>query len=1510
MAAFTPGNIVVYRLGTGAAALSSAATAAFLDEYTPAGVLVQSIALPIVDAGSNQTLTNSGTATSEGLISLTADGQFILVTGYDAAPGTASVASTTAPAILRVVGRIAADGSVDTSTTLNGFSTANNIRSAAGSNGTDFYAAGATGVGYTSFQSALTPTSIAAQNTRQLGIFDGQLYETSGSGAIRVATIGAGTPTTAGQTVTNLPGIPTTGTSPYGFFFADLTAAVAGVDTLYIADDSLGLQKYSLVAGSWTLNGTVGANADDYRGLTAGVSGGTVTLYATRDNGGGADTIVSIVDSSGYNANFSSTAATTVATAATNTAFRGIVLAPQAASGITISINDVAQAEGDSGTPIFAFTISLSAPAPAGGVTLDVAVAPGTASAGIDYVTTGVTGITIAAGTMSTTVNITARGDTTVEPDETFFVNLTNVVGATVLDGQGQGTINNDDVVSETQTLTITANVTRAELNSGVNPFTFTITRTGGTTGTLNYSGSFAFGAGVNGADFISGNAPVFFSGQIPVGQTSRTLVPNIAGDTTIEANETFTITLETATNAAPGVTTVIGAANVGTGTILNDDAGPTIGGVTVFAEAPSLAGNAITPVATGDLSLIRIGSFAGTGTVAAGRAEATAYDPATGRLYITNASRDVANVPQGRIDVLQINADGTATLQAAGIVLTALPEFGTVNSVALRGGIVAIAYDNVTFGQPGRVVIYSTSNLTTPIANVVVGVLPDQITFTPNGNFIFVANEGEQVFGSNPAGTISVIDVTTPATAAVVRTIDFTALDGFEAALQARGVALITGQSAANDIEPEYITISPDGTRAYVVLQEVNSVAVLDITSPATATLLSIQPLGGVDHNLVGNAFDPSDRDNGSNGPAINLINANVISLLQPDAITSYAVGGFTYFVTANEGDARVTRTAGGAEADVGEVLRLSSTSYVLDPTIYPNAATTFKLDSQLGRLNVNNVRGDIDLDGDFDQIYNIGGRSFSIFRQNLDGTITKVRETGGEFEAILARDYASIFNVNQNSGPIDARSDDKGPEPEGVTIGTVGGRIYAFVTLERVGGVMTYDITDPANAFFVGFTPPSGSDFGPETTLFIDAGSNPTNQPLLVTANEISGTTTVYRIVQATAGADTVTGGAFNDVISGNGGNDFFNLIQGGDDRVSGGAGNDGFQFGASFTTADFVDGGEGTNDQLGLQGTYTGGSTLTLSAANLVNTEVVAVLPGAGFNYSITTTDDLIADGATMRFYAASLLAGQTFTLNGAAETNGRFLVYGGAGSDTITTGAGNDGIYFGPGAFNAATDFVNGGAGTNDQVAFDGSFSGTIGGGNFQNIEVLALLLGIPADLANYNITVADSLLTGTALFTISGIPIQTALTVNGAAEATGSLRIFGGTAGDTLIGGGGNDILYGNSGNDTLTGNGGADQFLFANVPAPGNVDQITDFSVPQGDKIGLDQIAFAMPAGSLAVGAFVIGTQALDADDRIIYDQATGALFFDADGNGAGVAIQIATLSNTPVLSAADFVIV
>jgi hypothetical protein len=327
-AQFTAGNLVICRFGDGSAALTSAATPAFLDEYTPAGVLVQSVPLPTTTAGANKRLLVSGTATSEGMIQRSPNGLYLTVAGYDAAAGTASITTSTGATVNRVVARIDYNEVIESSTALTDFADAGNPRSVV-TDGTNYWGVGSQGGvrAFTLGATTSTQVSSTVTNIRTVDIYNGQLYISTSSGtAIRVGAVGTGLPTTTGQTITNLPGLPSSTGSPYGFVMLDLNAGVAGPDVLYIADDgatgTVGILKYSLVGGTWTANGNVAVAGNSARGITASVSGGTVNVYVTSSS-----TFFSLADASGYNGTLTGTA-TTLASAPANTAFRGIDFAP------------------------------------------------------------------------------------------------------------------------------------------------------------------------------------------------------------------------------------------------------------------------------------------------------------------------------------------------------------------------------------------------------------------------------------------------------------------------------------------------------------------------------------------------------------------------------------------------------------------------------------------------------------------------------------------------------------------------------------------------------------------------------------------------------------------------------------------------------------------------------------------------------------------------------------------------------------------------------------------------------------------------------------------------------------------------------------------------------------------------------------------------------------------------------------------------------------------------------
>src|ERR1043166_8581950 len=292
-APFTAGNLVLYRVGDGAAALGSGGTAVFLDEYTPSGTLVQSVALPTGAGG----LVASGTATTEGFLSRSEDGRYLVVPGYSAALGTTVTTSTTVP---RVIGRVDGNGNIDTSTSYVDTTNAGNLRSATSVDGTRFWTSGSTQGPRTIAFGATSATVISTTNanTRQINVFADQLYISSGAGTVRMAAIGSGTPTTAGQTMTALPGFPTAAPAAFNSFFIVALGGGPVLDTVYIADEgNNAIQKWCLVSGTWTLKGSVAVSLA--RGLTGTVSGTNVTLYAT--SGGTGTPVVTVTDSTGFN---------------------------------------------------------------------------------------------------------------------------------------------------------------------------------------------------------------------------------------------------------------------------------------------------------------------------------------------------------------------------------------------------------------------------------------------------------------------------------------------------------------------------------------------------------------------------------------------------------------------------------------------------------------------------------------------------------------------------------------------------------------------------------------------------------------------------------------------------------------------------------------------------------------------------------------------------------------------------------------------------------------------------------------------------------------------------------------------------------------------------------------------------------------------------------------------------------------------------------------------------------
>jgi hypothetical protein len=239
---------------------------------------------------------------------------------------------------------------------------------------------------------------------------------------------------------------------------------------------------------------------------------------------------------------------------------------------------------------------------------------------------------------------------------------------------------------------------------------------------------------------------------------------------------------------------------------------------------------------------------------------------------------------------------------------------------------------------------------------------------------------------------------------------------------------------SFTQDIEPEYITISENSKKAWVSLQENNAIAEIDIDSKA---IVKILPLGFKDYSLAKNSIDPSNVDGG-----VNFSTWPVYGMYLPDGIAVMSNNNVPFVFTANEGD---SRDYGGFSEEV----RIGNNAVVLDAEIFPNA-NYLKENVNLGRLNITNTLGDIDGDGDFDRLYSYGARSFSIW----NGHTGKQIFDSGDF-----LDKTAVLEGSYD----DARSDDKGVEPEAVVLGRIGNKNLLFVGMERADAVAVYDATNP---------------------------------------------------------------------------------------------------------------------------------------------------------------------------------------------------------------------------------------------------------------------------------------------------------------------------------------------------------------------------------------------------------------------------------------------------------------
>lgn len=483
---------------------------------------------------------------------------------------------------------------------------------------------------------------------------------------------------------------------------------------------------------------------------------------------------------------------------------------------------------------------------------------------------------------------------------------------------------------------------------------------------------------------------------------------------------------------------------------------------------------------------------------------EASIDNGATEILKVSGTTLVTTNSADNTIDVYSVATPAEPTL------LTSLDGItgAEITSVDVRGNVVVASFNDDILGQNGQIKVFDITDLSAVTSRVIpVGVHPDSIVMNSSGSLAFTANEGELGYQDgvlvDPRGSISIVDLQSGA----VSTIEFDGLTSDQLAdVRISPVAVETHGSvtaaAAFDIEPEYVSLSPDESTLFVSLQENNAVAKLDLStitpgqSYAAADVMQIMSLGTKDHNVAGNGFDASNRD----GTIDVDTHFRVEGLYMPDSITTFAVDGNTYFVTANEGDGRGDLNDEGEKGPYGDEVR------VKDAELYEGLeAFVDTADSGLGRLKISLVDGDANGDGSIDYLHSFGARSFTIWSDS--GEV--VFDSGDAFETIIAQTMPHLFN--QDDGEFDDRSDDKGPEPEALEVFSMGSETFLAVGLERANVTMLYNVTDPENPVFNGMLDGNASgDLSPEEIEFavID------DQGYLFTANEVSGTINVTQV------------------------------------------------------------------------------------------------------------------------------------------------------------------------------------------------------------------------------------------------------------------------------------------------------------------------------------------------------------------------------------------------------------
>ena len=522
--------------------------------------------------------------------------------------------------------------------------------------------------------------------------------------------------------------------------------------------------------------------------------------------------------------------------------------------------------------------------------------------------------------------------------------------------------------------------------------------------------------------------------------------------------------------------------------------------------------------------SMTLVGRYAQGQEFDEGMAEIVDYHKVSKSIVIINAKGstvDILNASGLTNEVLANSTSSSNLIQRGQVNIAGDIETitaGGINSVAVSGDLMAVAVENDVKTDAGVIAFYTLdeSGQANFLKEVAAGVLPDNVTFSPDGKYAIVANEGEPSadYSIDPEGSVSIISVIegVPADSGTqISFVEFNEGGSRNADLPSDVRISHPDATVAQDLEPEYIAVSEDSKTAFISMQENNAIASIDLEAK---TVKAIFGLGAKDHGLPGNGFDASNKDG-----AINIVpHSNVFGLYMPDTIASVNIGGTDYILTANEGDSREYKEGDAEYVDEKRVKKIT-----LDANIFSDPDELQK-DEFLGRLKITTTEGDADNNGEYEKLYSFGARSFSIFNGE-SGEL--VFDSGDDFEQITALTLGDNFNSNNDENDSgDSRSDDKGPEPEALAVGQVNNKTYAFIGLERTGGIMMYDITDPTEPEFIEYTInrnfavdaknelSKAGDLAPEGMKFVAAADSPTGSALLIVGNEVSGSTVVYQV------------------------------------------------------------------------------------------------------------------------------------------------------------------------------------------------------------------------------------------------------------------------------------------------------------------------------------------------------------------------------------------------------------